>query len=512
MIRLLPALLVLLAAWRFARAQTPLNLLVVILDDVGWDSLALTNDDPAATFPPTPNLDALAADGVLFRRAYAHPTCTPTRAALLTGRHPFRTAMGTAITGPTSGPPLREEEITLPELLDTRPDLGRAHASFGKWHLAYDFDSARGVGGWSHYRGNILGAIPDYFNWARTVDGVTDFTNRYATTVQTDDALDWLGGLPPSQPWLLWIGYNAAHSPFHKPPNALHSYDSLAVPPSGPDRPYYEAAIEAMDTQLGRLLAAVDRSRTLIVVTGDNGSPGTVAQPPVAAARAKGTPYEGGCRVPLIIAGPEVLHPGRVSHEVVHVVDLWATLLEAAGAHTDLPPDRGLDSRSLWPILRAEPFLPAIPEVLVEQFGDGLPTNRAARAVIGPTHKLIRFAHGAEELYDLAADPMEATNLLVQAPGPATDALYAPLAARLEEWTEPARARLEEARWGAGSFATAVTPYFDHDYVLERAPAPGGPWNEPPGALAVPEGGRLILLDTHPPATGAVYRVQSIKP
>ena len=502
------------AALAPARALLTQNVLLVIVDDLGADSLALLNDHPGARFAPTPTLDALAARGVVFRNAFAHPTCTPTRASILTGRHPFRTGMGTAISNAQSGPPLRAEELTLPEILTANPALGVTHASVGKWHLAYDFDSPNTVGGWSHYAGNILGAIPNYSNWGRTENGVTALTTDYATTRQINDGIAWLSGLPPGQRWFLWVACNAPHSPFHKPPNALHDYDDLPASPATPARPYYEAMLQSLDTELGRLLAGVDTATTTVVVTGDNGTPGSVIQPPFDSTRAKGTPYQGGCRVPLLVAGPDVEVPGRSVTNLVHAVDLWATLLELLGADLAAvtPRDRAIDSRSLLPLLQNQPLVTAVPEILVEQFGDNLSATQAARSAQDAQYKLIRFDAGPEELYHLALDPLENTNLLSRALTVDEQRAHDRLAARLEDWTEPARPRLDQAATSGARFTLGLTPFFDHTYALERAPDPDGPWTEPAGVLRQLSQDRLQFVDLRPPSTGAVYRVRAEKP
>jgi arylsulfatase A-like enzyme len=149
-----------------------------------------------------------------------------------------------------------------------------------------------------------------------------------------NDALQWISQRGTNS-WFLWLAFNAGHTPFHKPPNELHSSDALpgtAIHINANPRLYYEAMIEAMDTEMGRLLtnmtrtnANVSLTNTMIIFLGDNGTPRQVIQPPYSASRAKGTLYEGGIRVPLIVAGAGVISPNRVSTEVVHCVDLFAT-------------------------------------------------------------------------------------------------------------------------------------------------------------------------------------------
>ena len=149
------------------------------------------------------------------------------------------------------------------------------------------------------------------------------------------------------------VAFNAPHTPFHNPPESLHSYgvDPLAVS----DRNAYEAALEALDTEIGRLLASVDLANTNIILVGDNGTPTRVAQAPYGGqGHAKGALYQGGIHVPMVVSGPHVsLTPGSTSDRLVHVVDLFSTILEMAGvdASTIIPAETAIDSASIVPIL-----------------------------------------------------------------------------------------------------------------------------------------------------------------
>lgn len=393
-----------------AAAPAGANVLVIIADDLGVDSFPLTAQ-AGASVPPMPNISALKSSGVLFSHAYAHPVCSPSRAAMLTGRQPFRTGIGIQLESAAS-PQLQAGEFTLPEAFAANPALGFSLAMFGKWHLNAGVgtnDTPRTIGAWPHFAGTINGALPDYFAWTKVVDGVASASTTYATTDTINDALAWITA-QGSSPWLAWVALNAPHTPFHQPPLALHSYDSAAAT----DRNYYEAACEAMDTEVGRLLAGVDLTQTTVIFIGDNGTPGSVIQPPYSAAHGKGSLYDGGTRVPLIIAGKGVVSPNRTSTAPVHCVDLYATILEAAGINvsTTQPATQTLDSRSIMPVIKnvteSEPRY-----VFVEQFGTGLTTAQSGQALIDAAgYKLIQFDDGHEEFYNTTSDPNEATTLL----------------------------------------------------------------------------------------------------
>lgn len=335
----------------------PGNVLVFLADDLGVDQLRLYG--AGEDYPPTPNLERLARHGVVFRNAWSEPTCSPTRAALLTGRHGFRTSIGIALDPFTDPVGLRESEVTLPELLDLGTGGRYAHALIGKWHLTplSAGDLAPNRAGFGHFAGSLEGQIINYVNWRRVVDGVPRMTDRYATSACVDDALNWIGR--QRGPWFCLVAFQAPHAPFHAPPPALHTQTLPGGPPpalcsqaTGTDpRPYYKAMVQAMDTEIGRLLSRLsprELARTTILFLSDNGTDSCVTSPPTH--RAKGTLYQGGLRVPLIAAGHRV---GRgVSDALVSTSDLFATVAELAGVDAAATlPGVALDSFSFVPSL-----------------------------------------------------------------------------------------------------------------------------------------------------------------
>jgi len=340
-------MLLVVSCWLSLSVGAGHNLLILIADDLGLDGLPFSNGDAGASLPPVPHLQSLADEGVVFTRAYTYPTCSPTRAAMLTGRHGFRTG----VLSPSSASAFSTEEHTFPEAFSFQ-ELGYATASFGKWHLGGDALAPNEVGGWDHFSGSLSGGVSDFYNWTKVVNGVeTELVGQYATEVNVDDALAWIAAQGETN-WVVWMGFNAVHTPLHTPPNEMHSYDAL----SGTDediaanpRPYYEAMTEALDYQIGRLLAAVDSNETTVVFLGDNGTPSQTIQPPYdIARRAKGSLFEGGTHVPFVMWGADVVEGGRSVDAVVHCVDLFATLIELGGGRV---PFSGVDSRSLVPLI-----------------------------------------------------------------------------------------------------------------------------------------------------------------
>ena len=435
MIRLLLPLLLAMAA----SAPASPNVLLIIADDYGVDSQPLYNTAAGAT-PPTPNLNALAAQGVRFTSAWACPVCSPTRACLLTGRHAFRTGVGEAVTAVAANS-LTSTETTLPEVIAAHG--GRQTACFGKWHLSPGMPAAiasapNTIGGWQHYAGATGGTLTSYTSWTKVTNGVSSTSTVYATTDVVNDAVAWINARTAAgQRWLAWVAFNAPHTPFHNPPAALHGYG--ANPATNLLK--YRAAVEAMDTEIGRLLAAVNPADTTVIFMGDNGTPAQVIQAPYDSAKAKDTLYDGGVRVPLIVRGPGVVRPGRTSDALVHAVDLFSTQLELASV--PVPASLTLDSRSLVPILTDQsPGLRT--RLFTDQF-DQSDATVGGRAIRDDRCKLIRLNSGTDLFFDLLTDPAEATNLLAGGVG-AMSAAH--------------QARYHRLRFNLGSFSAsaATTP------------------------------------------------------
>ena len=325
------------ASVQVADAPRP-NVLVVLVDDLGTQNLAVYGDRPGQ--PVTPTIDSLAAEGLRFDAAWAMPMCTPARAALLTGRMPRRYGLGNFVAVAGSAEGLPYDEVTIPEMLAAAPDGAYGSAVVGKWHLAGDgfadaLDHPRRQG-FDHARvsqGNLGTPSPfdggvDYDRWPRVVDGVAGESQTYATTQAVDDALDLLPAL--SEPWFLLVAFHAPHVPLHIPPE-----DLLHTPvPSMPSKEQAAAAmVEAVDTELGRLLAGLGDARddTLVLFAADNGEAAAALTNP--GEGLKGTLYESGVRVPMIASGREVLARGEATSALVSIVDVFPTVAALAGVH-----------------------------------------------------------------------------------------------------------------------------------------------------------------------------------
>jgi arylsulfatase A-like enzyme len=313
-------------------------------------------------------------------------------------------------------------EVTVAEMVKQAP-RPYATSMVGKWHLANqqfpDYaanPNHQGFDWWAGSVGNlqIASSLPsafagnhDYFHWERVENGKPAIVRTYATTDTTDTAIARLEAMP--EPWLLYVAYNAPHAPYHTPPRELYPRGRPYPPTTA--RGSYAATVEVLDREIGRLLDAIPaevRARTTVIVLGDNGTPEEAVGEPLLPARSKGTMYEGGVRVPLIVNGPDVARPGARSAALVHVVDLFPTIAELAG----LSPGRvraedgsrvALDGQSLLPLLR-DPDTRPERVLYTERFApNGSPPYTIdERAVRDQDFKLLRDKSGGEHLYELS--------------------------------------------------------------------------------------------------------------
>lgn len=411
-----------------AQAQAPVdsspeaqNVLLVILDDVGVDKLAAYGEHPLP--PITPHLDALAARGVLFRTAWANPYCSPTRATLMTGRFGFRTGIGAVVSPNNTLPGLALGEFTLPEALSQVG--GHRTALLGKWHLGGQPD---GLGhahqsGFEVFAGTASNLGPEdepesYYAWQKVIGSSPSLSTRYATTDTVDDALrlcqQW-----SSEPWFVVVSFHSAHKPYHRPPDQLHG-EILGGDPQATPIVHHRAMVEAMDTELGRLFAGLGAStlaQTHVLVVGDNGTQNDATEAPFIPGHGKGTLFEGGLRVPLIVAGPAVAQPGSECMALVQTTDVFDTCLELGTSMGVLPADPAYprDSISLVPYLRHPGRTSLRTQLFGERFAPNHNPSEVRHALRGRRYKLIRNqTSGAERLFDLQLDPFELQDLLLQ--------------------------------------------------------------------------------------------------
>jgi arylsulfatase A-like enzyme len=408
------------------QAARPPNILFVLADDLGVDSTSLyPRYDPNGENVSLPTLEALAAKGIVFDNARATPLCSPTRAMILSGHYPHANGVNYVSV------PFPATTVSLHRHLAERGASRYASAAIGKWHLGRDLFDDIGV---PRYDGMIGSGVTDYFNWTETryANGVTteEKVTTYATTHIVNRSIEFIDGVraqDSTRPWFLYLAFNAPHGTapndgFQVPPRNLWSQQELA---SIADRPVdgkifngdiavYQALTQAMDTELGRLLAHLDaigqRENTLIIFMGDNGTPQQVQREDNGPLRGgKWDILDGGVRVPLLVAGAGVTRHGVREDALVVATDIFATVAQVAGADTS----RLTDSFSIAPYFtsaradngRRFAFTELCP-----------PARDGARAgdmftVISRDHHKLSYNKGTWEFFDLKADPAEAHNL-----------------------------------------------------------------------------------------------------
>ncbi len=398
------------------------NILLVVLDDLGPERLSFYGTGPSPA--PTPNLNQLAATGLVFTQAWSNPTCGPTRACINTGLYGIHSGIGSN-PGNGQNPGLPLTARTLPECL---PSVYSC-AAVGKWHLGGDADGPThpNDSGYGLYTGSLRNLTPNNYNdWNQTTNGVTTRQLTYAPSANVNDALRAIAALP--EPFFLYVCLNSIHTPLHIPPAHLHTQSNLPPDPDSDPIGYVTAMTEAAGTELGRLFGGLPPN-TYTIVVGDNGAYSGAVEPPLDPRRVKPTVYQGGVSVPLIIQGPSV-RMGR-EDSIVSVVDLFLTVLEMAQA-TYLDPT---DSVSLRPYF-ANQGLKLRQFVYAERFApNGIKPmlySIRERAARDQRFKLIRHLNQPDEFYDLYKDPLELRDLLQAPLKPGQQAAYGRISAYMD--------------------------------------------------------------------------------
>lgn len=394
-----------------ATAGSPPNFIVILMDDMGWRDVGFMGN----TFVETPHLDRLAKQGLVFTQSYASaPNCAPTRACLMSGQWTPRHGIYTVVDPrqPPGSPwhkmlaahsesELATEVVTLPEALRAR---GYATAFLGMWNLGRGRSGPRTPGG----QGFDTVVFPENLGFAK--DAYFDADGNYLSDRLTDEALEFVGR-QQERPFFVYLADHAVHAPFDPKPDLLAKYTRKAA--RGSDRrndPAYAATVEAVDRNVGRIISRLRDLRldgtTYVIFTSDNGGTPHSTAP---LNGSKGQLYEGGIRVPLVVAGPGIANPGTTSAVPVASIDLYPTLLDLAGA----TPTAGqvLDGISWTAALRGG--TPPDRKRMFWHFPCYVGKATPASAMREGDFKLVEFFEdgGRVELYNLRDDPGEQRNL-----------------------------------------------------------------------------------------------------
>lgn len=400
---------------------TQQNCILIIADDVSPDYFGCFS--PTTDTAKMPTIAQLAQNGIRFTNVWAAPVCSPTRAGILTGRYSFRTGVGQVITANTS-PQLDTAERTIAELLQQYAPTPYHTGLAGKWHLHNNAPAKRlnpNKMGFDFYKGNFNGALQDYFTYPIIVNGQTDTAYEYATTQTVNDAIGWLDTVNSTKPFFLWLAFNAPHSPYHLPPATLCEVTGLSGTPAhiNANKPlYFKAALQAMDTEIGRLLQYLQakgwNDSTNIIFIGDNGNSPDVAQNGNPA-HCKNTIYNYGVNVPMIVNGPAVVSPDRDCHALVNTQDIFATVAALCAFpdwKSSIPASTPIDSKSFLPYIKNE-NLTVRDWIFTEQFTD-IPAATDGKTIRNAQYQLMKFDNGTQAFYDLQADINQNNDLLTQ--------------------------------------------------------------------------------------------------
>jgi arylsulfatase A-like enzyme len=396
------------------------NIVHIVADDLGWKDVGFNG----CTDIKTPNLDTLAAGGAKFTQFYVQSMCTPTRAALMTGRYPFRYGLQTIVIPGPAGYGLDTNEWLLPQCLK---DAGYATAIIGKWHLGHaDMKYWPKQRGFDYQYGALIGEL-DYYTHSDA--GVLDwFRNNkpvkekgYTTQLIGADAVNYINRQTTDQPFYLYLAFNAPHTPYQAPKAYVDRYLHI----EDPTRRIYAGMVTCLDDEIGKVVAALDkkglRDNTLIVFHSDNGGTRNAMfagqMTDLSKVKlpcdngpyrdGKGSLFEGGCLVAACANWPGHIKPQKVDG-IIHAVDLFPTF--AALAHASTARSKPLDGTNVW-----------------DTIAEGKPSPRKEIIYnIEPFRAAVRQADwkliwralipSSVELYNLAEDPFEKSNLAAAHP------------------------------------------------------------------------------------------------
>ncbi|MVM41694.1 sulfatase-like hydrolase/transferase [Spirosoma sp. HMF3257] len=438
-VSLLVCLLMALAGFA-QKTKTPPNIILIMADDLGWSELGCygnRNDGPrndGPRFNETPNLDRLAAGGMRFTQAYATaPVCTPTRVALMTGQHPAR-------VGITDYLDAKDEKFLSPDYVTINEQLKKAgyHSGLiGKWHLTGDYTKKKGEPakhGWDEVICSETGYIAngDYVHPYFFMPDVQARTEgEYLTDRLNQEAVDFIKR-NQKKPFFLYLSHFAVHTKLAGKPEDVAKYRQKAGAGTKQNNPELAAMLERIDDGVGQLVTTLTelglKDNTLILFTSDNGGELNVtSNAPLRGGKSE--LYEGGIREPFIAYWSGVIQPGKVSTQMVNTLDIYPTLLELASIKPTN--DQPVDGISIASVLKgaAKPFTRTLywhyPLAKPHFLG-----GRSAGAIRSGDFKLIEyFDNGQIQLFNLAEDPGEQTDLSGKLPAKRTELIN-----QLREW------------------------------------------------------------------------------
>lgn len=389
---------------------TPPNVVIIIADDMGWADVGFHGSEIR-----TPAIDALAAGGVTLNRFYAHPVCSPTRGALMTGRSPLNTGILSPFE-PYYERGVATDEKYMPQYFK---DAGYQTFAIGKWHLGPNHVNQHPQSrGFDHFYGHLNGflnytmhTIWRAIDWQR--NGETIIEEGYTTHLSTNEAVRLIESRDPDKPMFLYVAFNAPHTPLQAPQEAIDEYANI----EDVNRRKYAAMVTELDRGIGKITAALEAEgiadNTLVMFMSDNGGAPDLGASNGSLRGGKGFPWEGGIRLPAAISWPGTLEAGISFDGRVTVEDLLPTFGEAVGMPLDAP--KPLDGQSVWPSL-AEGGDIVERDALLGAYARG----KLQLAYFSEQWKLVQVSAPRQELqfhlFDIRNDPNEESDVAAEYP------------------------------------------------------------------------------------------------
>ncbi|MBR9911113.1 MAG: sulfatase-like hydrolase/transferase [Gammaproteobacteria bacterium] len=490
----LALLLICCPCWGLAATDRP-NIIVMVADDLGWNDVGFHGGDIE-----TPSLDRLAREGMQLNRFYTTPICSPTRAALMTGRDPMRLGVAYGVILPWDNNGVHPDEHFMPESFRA---AGYQTAMVGKWHLGHaQMTYHPNQRGFEHFYGHLhteVGFYPPF-----SLAGGKDFQQNgvsiaataegYETFLLADEVTRYIRQRDKQKPFFVYLPFIAPHTPLDAPQELQDKYKDIntdlapARSPQtdrsrrlakemgrGSSRPMYAAVVDGMDQAIGRVLDTLDREgiadNTIVLFFSDNGGAayayGGADNAPLRGG--KGETFEGGIRVVSLLRWPARLAPGGNLQQLMTVMDVFPTLAQAAGIDTDNR--RPLDGRSLWPAIAAGQKMPRTDYVF---FASEIPIyGHFNLTAFNDEWKLVQEVEQNQlstrvtnHLFRIQDDPNEEHNLAAEYPQ-----LVAQLSDRIQRWRALHPINGTRARLAPPPGWRAPLDWADYPMALEKLQA-----------------------------------------
>lgn len=440
-----------------SNAESRPNVVIFLADDLGWADVGLHGEEVIET----PAIDRIGREGVELHRFYSTPICSPTRAALMTGRDPMRLGVAYGVIMPWMNNGVHPSEHFMPQSFQA---AGYQTAMVGKWHLGHAQQTYHPNNrGFDHFYGHLhteVGYFPPFANQGGRdfqVNGKALEGEGYETFVLADEAQRWIKNRDPDRPFFLYMPFIAPHTPLEAPDDLLAKYEDmeddreetrspqtdssrqirkLTLRPSA--RPVYAAVVDAMDQAIGRVLTTLDEEgiadNTIVLFFSDNGGAAyaTGGADNIPLRGGKGDTFEGGIRVVSVMRYPKEIKAGTRFDSIMSAMDVFPTIAGGAGVPRGNTFD--LDGRDLWSAIREERHVPRddymffASETPISGYFNLTAFNDEWK-LVQQVNQGLMSAEVTNNLFRISEDPYEYVNLAEKHPE-----VVAEMAAAIHQW------------------------------------------------------------------------------